>query len=91
MTTMDKLIKLTKEEKIKWYLSNETLYKTFHNDICIRLELDDYAGFALKIDTTYFMVSADETFESDKLEVLYKEILPRAQKTAEDRFFEGLV
>lgn len=91
MTTLDKLIELTKIEKITWYSSQDGIYKTFNNDICIRLEYDGYAGFALKIDTVYAIVTADGTDESDKLELLYKEVLPRAQKSAESRFFEGLI
>lgn len=91
MTTLDKLIELTKNEKIQWYQSSDTLYKTINNDICIRFECDDCAGFALKIDTKYFSTTAEETFESDKLILLYKEILPRSQKSAEERFFEGLI
>ena len=91
MTTLDKLIQLTKDEKIRWYQSSETLFKTVNNDICIRLEVDDCAGFALKIDTQYYSTTAEETYESDKLILLYKEIMPRSQRTAEDLFFEGLI
>lgn len=91
MTTVDKLIELTKAEKISWVSSQDGIYKTFNNNICIRLEYDGYGGFALKVDTAFVALTADGTYDSDKLELLYKEVLPRSQKTVEDKFFEGLI
>ena len=87
-TLIEKLITLTLNEKIKWYTASEELFKTYNNDICIRLEVGEV--FALKIDAKYYCASLDETEESDRLVTLYKAVLPRAQKTVEEKFFEGL-
>lgn len=87
-TVIEKLITLTLNEKIKWYTASDELFKTYNNDICIRLEIGEV--FALKIDAKYYCASLDETEESDRLVTLYKAVLPRAQTSVEDKFFEGL-
>ena len=87
-TLIEKLITLTFNEKIKWYTASDELFKTYNNDICIRLEVGEV--FALKIDAKYYCASLDETEESDRLVTLYKAVLPRAQTSVEDKFFEGL-
>lgn len=87
-TIIEKLIILTELDKIKWYTAGEELFKTYNNDICIRFEFSEV--LALKIDAKYYCASLDETEESDRLVELYKAIAPRAQKTVEEKFFEGL-